>query len=55
MNVKTKTAAAIFVLAVMVAAAATVQGRIKLVVLPERAETVIRLDNPNATLIEEER
>lgn len=33
----------------------TVQGRIKMVALPERADTVIRLDNPNATLIEEER
>jgi hypothetical protein len=31
------------------------QGRIKLVALPERAATVIRLDNPQATLIEEER
>ena len=33
----------------------TVQARIKLVALPERAVTVIRLDNPQATLIEEER
>jgi len=31
------------------------EGRIKLVALPERAATVIRLDNPAATLIEEER
>jgi hypothetical protein len=31
------------------------QARIKLVALPERAEAVIRLDNPMATLIEEER
>ena len=31
------------------------QGRIKLVALPERAATVVRLDNPAATLIEEER
>jgi len=30
-------------------------ARIKLVALPERAATVIRLDNPAATLIEEER
>jgi hypothetical protein len=30
-------------------------GRIKLVALPERGATVIRLDNPRATLIEEER
>jgi hypothetical protein len=35
--------------------AGAVQARIKLVALPERAATVIRLDNPNATLIEEER
>jgi len=32
-----------------------VQARIKLVALPERADTVIRLDNPQWTLIEEER
>jgi len=31
------------------------QARIKLVALPERADTVIRLDNPQFTLIEEER
>ena len=31
------------------------QARIKLVALPERQATVIRLDNPQATLIEEER
>ncbi len=31
------------------------RGRIKLVALPERAATVIRLDNPQATLIEEQR
>jgi len=35
--------------------ATTAQARIKLVALPERAATAIRLDNPNATLIEEER
>jgi hypothetical protein len=35
--------------------AACADARIKLVALPERAATVIRLDNPNATLIEEER
>jgi hypothetical protein len=34
---------------------AIAQARIKLVALPERADTVIRLDNPQATLIEEER
>ncbi len=31
------------------------EARIKLVALPERADTVIRLDNPSRTLIEEER
>lgn len=35
--------------------AAPAQARIKLVALPERGDTVIRLDNPRATLIEEER
>lgn len=33
----------------------TAEARIKLVALPERGATVIRLDNPRATLIEEER
>ena len=32
-----------------------VHARIKLVALPERGATIIRLDNPRATLIEEER
>ncbi len=41
------------VLLLMVSAVS--EGRIKLVALPERAATVIRLDNPRATLIEEER
>ncbi len=40
---------------VLLAVAPMAQARIKLVALPERAATVIRLDNPNATLIEEER
>jgi len=44
------------VAAVMLAVAAPAAwGRIKLAALPERAATVIRLDNPYATLIEEER
>ena len=42
-------------LAAVLAVVGAAQGRIKLVALPERAATVIRLDNPNATLIEEER
>jgi len=40
---------------VLLAAAGAAQARIKLVALPERDATVIRLDNPAATLIEEER
>ncbi|MHC4560614.1 MAG: hypothetical protein ACYS80_25320 [Planctomycetota bacterium] len=40
---------------VLLVCSVTAQGRIKLVALPERAATVIRLDNPRATLIEEER
>ncbi len=48
---RNKTLAMVLVLCV----AAIAQGRIKLVALPERVATVIRLDNPQATLIEEER
>jgi hypothetical protein len=39
----------------LLAVSGIVQARIKLVALPERADTVIRLDNPQWTLIEEER
>lgn len=47
-------------LSLMLAAAvvlsfAVAEARIKLVALPERTDTVVRLDNPQATLIEEER
>ena len=52
MNGKKMKLMAILVLLVFVGIA---QGRIKLVSLPERAATVIRLDNPQWTLIEEER
>jgi hypothetical protein len=52
MNGRTKQVMAIVVLLALVGIA---QARIKLVALPERADTVIRLDNPRATLIEEER
>lgn len=45
----------IMVIALLFGVCAGAQGRIKMVALPERADTVIRLDNPNATLIEEER
>ena len=48
------------ILGVIVAAglmvmASSAAARIKLVALPERGETSVRLDNPRATLIEEER
>jgi len=39
----------------LLATTSLAQARIKLVALPERQATVIRLDNPAATLIEEER
>ena len=52
MNSKTKTLMAVVLLLV---SSRIVQARIKLVALPERADTVIRLDNPRWTLIEEER
>ncbi len=42
-------------MAVLLAAASAAQARTKLVALPERDATIIRLDNPAATLIEEER
>ncbi len=50
---KTKTIlTSLLMLAALVSIA---QARTKLVALPERDATIIRLDNPNATLIEEER
>ncbi|NIP26341.1 MAG: hypothetical protein GWN67_15715 [Phycisphaerae bacterium] len=52
MNGKKVKLMVILMLLVCVGAA---QARIKLVALPERAATVIRLDNPQWTLIEEER
>ena len=42
-------------LAVLLAKAIPAQARIKLVALPERGTTLIRLDNPRGTLVEEER
>lgn len=45
----------LILMAVVLLCGGIVQARIKLVALPERAATVIRLDNPRATLIEEER
>ncbi len=52
MNAKRIKLIAIGLLLITIAIA---QARIKLVALPERAATVIRLDNPQFTLIEEER
>ena len=52
MNTKTKST---IVLLVILSIGSGAFARIKLVTLPERAATVIRLDNPQATLIEEER
>ena len=40
---------------VTVGMSSRVEARIKLSAIPERGATVIRLDNPAATLIEEER
>jgi hypothetical protein len=45
----------LMVIVLLLVCSAISHGRIKLVALPERAATVIRLDNPRATLIEEER
>jgi len=45
----------LMVIVLLLVGSAISHGRIKLVALPERAATVIRLDNPRATLIEEER
>ena len=45
----------LIVILVLLTCVGIAQARIKLVALPERAATVIRLDNPMATLIEEER
>ncbi len=52
MDSKTKTLMAVVLLLV---GSGIVQARTKLVALPERADTIIRLDNPYWTLIEEER
>ena len=52
MNGRTRTLMAVVLLLV---GSGIVQARTKLVALPERADTIIRLDNPYWTLIEEER
>lgn len=45
----------LIVIGLLLISGTVAQARIKLVALPERAATVIRLDNPRFTLIEEER
>lgn len=52
MKTRTRT---LVVMLMLIAVVSSAQARIKLVALPEREATVIRLDNPAATLIEEER
>ena len=54
MNGRTRTMMVVMAM-LLVLIGGIAQARIKLVALPERADTVIRLDNPQATLIEEER
>jgi len=51
MNPKTK----LLIFLLLLTIGLTANARIKLVALPERAATIIRLDNARATLIEEER
>jgi len=52
MNTKMKK---LVIITLLFTSATIAHARIKLVALPERADTVIRLDNPQWTLIEEER
>src|SRR5213079_3533878 len=42
-------------LSILTVAVGTLQARVKLVALPERARVVVSLNNPEATLVEEER
>lgn len=50
-----KTRYALVLAATLVAAAPNAMARVKLVALPERARVVVSLNNPEATLVEEER
>jgi hypothetical protein len=52
MNVKIKS---LMVVGMVLVFGVIAEARVKLVALPERAATIIRLDNPQFTLIEEER
>src|ERR1051326_7189803 len=50
-----KLALPISVFSSLIVLATSLQARVKLVALPERARVVVSLDNPVATLVEEER
>jgi len=54
-NAKTPLKVMFIVAAVLLLLMSSTEARIKMVALPERSKTIIRLDNPQATLIEEER
>lgn len=54
-NTKTPLKFMFIVAAVLLLLMSSAEARIKMVALPERGKTIIRLDNPQATLIEEER
>jgi hypothetical protein len=54
-NTRTPLKAMFIVAAVLLLLMSSAEARIKMVALPERGKTIIRLDNPQATLIEEER
>lgn len=55
MRVRSKSLCWFLLLAGVIGMTGLVEARIKLAAVPERGDTVIRLDNPEATLIEEER
>src|ERR1043166_5724171 len=52
---KKKSSIGLLLALLVVATVNTVQARVKLVALPERARVVVSLTNPDATLVEEER
>ena len=54
-NIKTPLKAMFIVGVGLLLLMSSAEARIKMVALPERGKTIIRLDNPQATLIEEER
>lgn len=54
-NTKTPLKVVSIVGVVLLLLMSSAEARIKMVALPERGKTIIRLDNPQATLIEEER